>query len=95
MTGLHDQLGVLGVALARWDDRDRARDKAAARKAGSTAVDAVDSLLRQLYLVRGRLTRELRADDDAVLSRRREYVAPAETGEPWRGPAHGDWDDSR
>ncbi len=67
MTGLNDQLGVLGVNLAYWDDRDRARDQAAARKAGSTAVDAIDSMLRDLYLLRGRLTREIRKDDDALL----------------------------
>src|SRR6266567_5830364 len=29
MTGLHNQLGVLGVALAQWDGRDRTRGKAA------------------------------------------------------------------
>ncbi len=67
MTGLRNSLGVLGVALAQWDDRDRARDQAAARKAGSTAVDAIDALLRDLYLLRGRLTREIRASDDAFM----------------------------
>jgi hypothetical protein len=67
MTALHDSLGELGVALAQWDDRDRARDQAAARKAGSTAVDAIDSMLRQLYMLRGRLTREIRQADDALI----------------------------
>jgi len=38
MTGLHDQLGVLGVALAQWDDRDRARDQVAARRKQPRAV---------------------------------------------------------
>jgi hypothetical protein len=65
MTGLHDQVGVLGAALAQWDDRDRAADKAAARRASITAVGAVDDLLRQLYVLRGRLVREIRAADDA------------------------------
>ncbi len=95
MTGLHESLGELGMNLAWWNQRETARDQAAACKAGSTAVDAIDSLLRDLFLLRGRLTRELRADDDALLSCRREHVTPAETGEPWRGPAQGDWDDSR
>lgn len=38
MTGLHDQLGELGLNLAWWDQRETARDQAAARKAGSTAA---------------------------------------------------------
>jgi len=67
MTGLHDSLGELGVSLAWWDQRETARDKAAARKAGSTAVDAIDSMLRQLYMVRGRLTREIRQADDGLI----------------------------
>jgi hypothetical protein len=54
MTGLNEQLGELGVNLAWWDQRETARDKAAARKAGSTAVDAIGSMLRQLYMLRGR-----------------------------------------
>jgi hypothetical protein len=69
MTSLRDRTSVLGVALAQWADRGTARDKAAARRAGSTAVDAIDALLRDLYLLRGRLTREIRQADDA--SRRR------------------------
>ena len=67
MTGLHRQLGQLGVALAHWDDRDRAADKAAARRAGSAAVDAIDAMLWDLYLVRGRLISEIRAADVALL----------------------------
>jgi hypothetical protein len=66
MTGLHDQLGVLGVALAQWDEREAAANKAAARHAGAEAVNAIDAILRQLYLLRGRLVREIRQDDDAL-----------------------------
>ncbi len=69
MTSLRDRTSVLGVALVQWADRGTARDKAAARRAGSTAVDAIDALLRDLYLLRGRLAREIRQADDA--SRRR------------------------
>jgi len=54
MTSLRDRMSVLGLALAQWADRGTARDKAAARRAGSTAVDAIDALLRDLYLLRGR-----------------------------------------
>ncbi len=53
---LHDQLGVLGESLAQ---RDQAADKAAARRAASTAVEAIDAMLRELYPIRGRLVREI------------------------------------
>ncbi len=66
MTSLRDHTGVLGVALGQWADRGTARDKAAARRAGRTAVDAIDALLRDLYVLRGRLAREIRQADDAV-----------------------------
>jgi hypothetical protein len=69
LPGLHDDLGVLGVALAQWDARDTAAGGAAARRAGSMAVDAIDSMLRSLYLVRGRLLRELSTADAAAAAR--------------------------
>ncbi len=69
MTSLRDRTSVLGVALVQWADRGTARDKAAARRAGSTAVDAIDGLLRDLYALRGRLAREIRQADDAARRR--------------------------
>lgn len=60
MTSLRDRTSVLGAALAQWADRDTAQDKAAAKRAGSTAVDAIDALLRDLYLLRGSLVQEIR-----------------------------------
>ena len=45
--------GVLCAALIQWSDGDTAPDKAAARRAGSTAIDAIDALLRDLYALRG------------------------------------------
>jgi hypothetical protein len=65
MTSLRDRTGVLGVALAQWADGDAAQDKAAARRAASAAVDAIDALLRDLYLLRGRLVQEIRQADGA------------------------------
>jgi hypothetical protein len=60
MTGpahsLQDDLGVLTEALAA---RERADGNVAARKAAITAIEAVDSMLRQLYLIRGRLLRDI------------------------------------
>jgi hypothetical protein len=66
---LRDRTSVLGVALAQWADRGTARDKAAARRAGSTAVDAIDALLRDLFVLRGRLVREIRQADDVARPR--------------------------
>jgi hypothetical protein len=66
---LRDRTSALGVALTQWADRGTARDKAAARRAGSTAVDAIDALLRDLFVLRGRLVREIRQADDAARPR--------------------------
>ena len=52
---LRDRTGVLDVALVQWADRSTAPDKAAARRAGTTAVDAIDAMLRDLFVLRGRL----------------------------------------
>jgi hypothetical protein len=69
MASLRDRTGILDVALVQWANRGTARDKAAARRAGSTAVDAIDALLRDLFLLRGRLVREIRQADDAARCR--------------------------
>ena len=65
MTSLRDRTGVLGAALAQWADGDAAQDKTAARQAASAAVDAIDAVLRDLYLLRGRLVQEIRQADGA------------------------------
>jgi hypothetical protein len=53
---LEDDLGVLTAALTA---RERADGSVAARKATVTAIEAIDSMLRQLYLLRGRLVRDI------------------------------------
>ena len=63
MASLRDRTGVLAVALAQWADGDEVQDTAAARRAASAAVDAIDALLRDLYLLRGRLVQEIRQAD--------------------------------
>ena len=63
MASLRDRTGVLGIALAQWADGDTAQDKAATRRAASAAIDAIDALLRDLYLLRGRLVQEIRQAD--------------------------------
>ncbi len=60
---LQDRTGVLCAALMQWSDGDSAAGKAAARRAGSTAIDAIDALLRDLYALRGRLVRQVRQMD--------------------------------
>jgi hypothetical protein len=75
---LGDQLGVLGVALAQWAARDDSRADAAIRRAANSAMDALDSMLGELYALRARLVGEVRASDalavaraDAMLARTR------------------------
>jgi hypothetical protein len=69
MTSMRERTSVLGAALAQWADRGTAKDKAAARRAGDTAVDAIDALLRDLFVLRGRLVQELRQADDTLRHR--------------------------
>ena len=45
MTLLHDRLGILGVALARWAERDDARAQPEVRQAANTTMDAIDAML--------------------------------------------------
>ena len=68
MTSLRDRTSVLGAALAQWADQATAQDKAAARRAGSAVVDAIDALLRDLYVLRGQLIRQIREATDAARS---------------------------
>ncbi len=66
---LRDRTGVLCEALAHWADPGTCRDQAAARRAGHNALDAIDALLRDLYVLRGRLAQDIRHTDDAARSR--------------------------
>lgn len=53
--------------LALWSHRTE--PDAFARRCASDAVDAIDTMLRNLYLLRGQLTREIREADDATAER--------------------------
>jgi hypothetical protein len=66
---LRDRTGILCAALVQWADPGISRDKAAARRASHNAIDAIDALLRDLYVLRGRLAREIHQSDDAAASR--------------------------
>jgi hypothetical protein len=69
MANLRDRTGILGVALVQWADRSTAPDKAPARRAGAAAVEAIDAMLRDLFVLRGRLVQEIRQADDAARRR--------------------------
>ncbi len=62
----------LGTWLAIWEHR-REPD-AFARRCASDTVDAIDAMLRNLYLVRGWLTCEIRVSDDASAARADELL---------------------
>ena len=69
MADFRDRTGTLDLALAQWTDGGAAQDKAAARTAASTVVDAIDALLRDLFVLRGRLVQEIRQADNATRGR--------------------------
>ena len=66
---LEDPMGVLAVALAQWETRDDTRPQPEVRRAANTAMDAIDAMLRELYLMRERLVSEIRDSDDATTVR--------------------------
>jgi hypothetical protein len=69
MTVLHDQIGILGVALARWAERDDTTAQPEVRQAAYTAMDAIDAMLARLYAARSPLVTEIRQSDDATAAR--------------------------
>jgi hypothetical protein len=69
MADFRDRTDALGVALAQWAEPGTAQDKAAARTAASTVVDAIDALLRDLFVLRGRLVQKIRQADNAARRR--------------------------
>jgi hypothetical protein len=66
---LEDPMGVLAIALARWDGRDDSTAQPEVRRAANMAIDAIDGMLRDLYVMRSRLVAEVRAADDATAAR--------------------------
>jgi hypothetical protein len=76
---LENLSGVLAVSLAWWADRENARDKAAARRAANTAVDAIDGMLAGLHAARQQMLAEARAYDDATAARTNQILAESRT----------------
>jgi hypothetical protein len=94
MTGLHDEIGTLGVAPARWSERDDTRPQPEIRQAANTAVDAVDELTRRLFALRRHPVTEIRASDDATAARVDALLARQREPEP-AGHTHGEHDQVR
>jgi len=65
--------------LAIWEAR-REPD-AHARRCASDAVDAIDSMPRDLHAIRARLISEIRAADDATAARVDALLGEADKGE--------------
>jgi hypothetical protein len=95
MTVLHDQIGILGVALAWWAERDDTTAQSEVRQATTTAAAAIDALLARLYAARSALLTQIRQSDDAAaargdapLTRIRQHGIPREFARGHRGRAH-------
>jgi len=76
LTALRNHVEDLGTWLGIWCNRKE--PDAHARRCANDAVDAIDAMLRKLYLVRGRLTGEVRAADDASAARADALLRPRE-----------------
>ncbi len=60
VASLRERADIVTAALEHRADQAAAPDQAAALQAASTAVDAIDALLRDLFLLRGHLVQEIR-----------------------------------
>jgi hypothetical protein len=74
---LEDPMGVLAIALGQWED---GRPRPFARRAASTAMDAIDAMLADLHAMRARLVTEIRASDDATAARADALLAGIRAG---------------
>lgn len=72
LASLRGQLDRLGSSLSRWQGRGTTTGTAAERQAASTAMGAIDSMLRELYRLRGQLLREISTADEQALAGKRE-----------------------
>jgi hypothetical protein len=76
---------LIGVSVAAWNGRpEQPGDVPAAGqhdagmiKAAHAAVTAIDDLVRHVYILRGHLVGEIRADEDAHMRRADELLAEA------------------
>jgi hypothetical protein len=64
LSALREHIENLATWIAIWEARQE--PDAFARRCASDAVDAIDGARRDLYLIRGQLTAEVRQADDAT-----------------------------
>ncbi len=67
LSALRDNVENLGAWLAIWEARSE--PDAHARRCANDAVDAIDTMLRDLYTIRARLITQIRVSDDASAAR--------------------------
>ncbi len=84
---LRDSVEDLAAAAAIWETRDDTVPQPEVRRAANTAMDAIDTLLAELHLMRARLVSEIRQADnataaraDAMLERGRQAAAQVTEG---------------
>lgn len=67
LSALREHVENLATWIAVWEARKE--PDPLARRCASDAIDAIDAMLRDLYLIRGQLTAEVRQADDATAAR--------------------------
>jgi hypothetical protein len=66
---LGDPLADLALKLAQWQGRDDAKAQPHVLRAAAEAMDGMDTMLRELHLMRARLVTEIRAADAEAIAR--------------------------
>jgi hypothetical protein len=66
---LEDPMGVLSIALGRWEDRDDTKPQPEVREAANSAMTEIDRMLGALHAMRARLVGEIRVSDAATAAR--------------------------
>jgi len=74
------QLECLPAAVAAWEARSEDKPDAAARRAGSAAIDIIDDALAGLHALRASLIAQIRTSDDAHAARVDELLARGRPG---------------
>ena len=74
---LDDELGLMNVNLAIWMARDDSKADASVTRAGNQVTDSIDTMLRQLHMLRARMVAEKREHQDLAAARADELLARA------------------
>ena len=87
LSALREHVENLAAWIGVWEGHKQ--PDAFARRCASDAVDAIDGALRDLYLVRRRLTAEIRQADDATAARANELLRQRTVRTPMAESASG------